>query len=60
MAWVLAWPGITGAIVGARDNQQVDGWLAAGEVELTPSELERIAGAIESTGAGEGPVRPPR
>ncbi|MGO9661336.1 MAG: aldo/keto reductase [Acidimicrobiales bacterium] len=60
VAWVLAWPGVTGAIVGARNNQQVDGWLAAGEIELSASELERVALAIETTGAGEGPVRAPR
>jgi aryl-alcohol dehydrogenase-like predicted oxidoreductase len=60
VAWVLSWPGVTGAIVGARNNEQVDGWLAAGELELTPGEVERVAAAIESTGAGEGPVRPSR
>ena len=38
------------------NNQQVDGWLAAGEIELSASELERVAAAIETTGAGEGPV----
>ena len=26
-AWTLAWPGVTGAIVGARNPSQVDGWL---------------------------------
>jgi aryl-alcohol dehydrogenase-like predicted oxidoreductase len=59
VAWALSWPGVTGAIVGARNSQQVDGWLPAAETELTPAELERIAAAIEATGAGEGPVTPP-
>jgi aryl-alcohol dehydrogenase-like predicted oxidoreductase len=58
VAWVLSWPGVTGAIVGARNDQQVDGWLPAAQTELTPAELGRIAAAIEATGAGEGPVTP--
>ena len=58
VAWALSWPGVSGAIVGARDNAQVDGWLPAAEVELTPAELDLVAAAIEATGAGEGPVRP--
>ena len=58
VAWALSWPGGTGAIVGARSSQQVDGWLPAAETELTPAELERIAAAIEKTGAGDGPVTP--
>lgn len=58
VAWTLAWPGVSGAIVGARQPQQVDGWLPAGALALTAVDLEEIAAAIESTGAGEGPVRP--
>ncbi|MEV4440572.1 aldo/keto reductase [Streptomyces sp. NPDC049577] len=58
IAWVLAWPGITGAIVGARKPGQVDGWIGAGSVELTPADLEEIAAAITTSGAGTGPVRP--
>src|SRR5215213_11878742 len=27
IAWVLAWPGVSGAIVGARSAEQVDGWI---------------------------------
>ena len=55
VAWVLSWPGVTGAIVGARNNQQVDGWLPAAETELTPAELERVAAAIETTGGRRRP-----
>ncbi|MEU1473517.1 aldo/keto reductase [Streptomyces sp. NPDC005761] len=58
LAWVLAWPGITGAIVGARTPAQVDGWAGAGSVRLTPTDLDEIAVAITSSGAGTGPVRP--
>lgn len=58
VAWTLAWPGVTGAIVGARSPEQVDGWINAAILELTPEDLTEIAAAIERTGAGEGPVRP--
>jgi aryl-alcohol dehydrogenase-like predicted oxidoreductase len=54
VAWVVAWPGVTGAIVGARSPQQVDGWIRAASVELTPADLEEIAAAIDRTGAGTG------
>ena len=60
VAWTLAWPGVTGAIVGARSPGQVDGWLPAATLELTPGDLDEIAGAIRRTGAGSGPERPPR
>jgi aryl-alcohol dehydrogenase-like predicted oxidoreductase len=56
--WTLAWPGVTGAIVGARNPEQVDGWLPAGTLALTSSDLDEIAAAVAFTGAGEGPVRP--
>lgn len=59
VAWTLAWPGVTGAIVGARSPTQVDGWLAAATLELTRGELSFIADAIELTGAGSGPALPP-
>jgi len=58
VAWTLAWPGVTGAIVGARRPQQVDGWLDALRLNLTGADLEAIARAIEDSGAGSGPVRP--
>jgi len=58
VAWTLAWPGVTGAIVGARSVNQVDGWLDAADLSLTASELEEIAGAIDRSGAGTGPSRP--
>jgi aryl-alcohol dehydrogenase-like predicted oxidoreductase len=58
VAWVLAWPGVTGAIVGARRPDQVDGWSPGGQLELTPGDLSDIAAAIELTGAGSGPATP--
>src|SRR5438270_404492 len=58
VAWTLAWPGVTGAIVGARSPAQVDGWIGAASLELTDSDLDDIAAAIKRTGAGVGPVRP--
>jgi len=58
VAWTLAWPGVTGAIVGARRPQHVEDWLLAGELELGPANLDFVAQAIAETGAGEGPSRP--
>ena len=58
VAWTLAWPGVTGAIVGARSPAQVDGWIAAAKLTLTAGDLDEIAAAIERTGAGQGPTRP--
>ena len=60
VAWTLGWQGVTAAIVGARDPAQVDGWLGAAKLELTQRDFDEITAAIRSTGAGEGPVSPPR
>ena len=46
IAWTLAWPGVTGAIVGARSRTQVDGWVNAGAVKLTAQDLAEVATAI--------------
>jgi aryl-alcohol dehydrogenase-like predicted oxidoreductase len=59
VAWTLAWPGVTGAIVGARRPDQIDSWLPAVDLALTDEDLDELAEAIEETGAGSGPVRPP-
>jgi aryl-alcohol dehydrogenase-like predicted oxidoreductase len=58
IAWVLSWPGVTAAIVGARSPEQVDGWIGAANLELSPADLDEIARAIERTGAGSGPSSP--
>ncbi len=56
IAWALAWPGVTGAIVGARSPAQVDDWIEAARLELSRDDVELIARAIGWTGAGSGPV----
>jgi aryl-alcohol dehydrogenase-like predicted oxidoreductase len=58
IAWTLAWPGVTGAIVGARRPDQVDGWIAGSQIDLSADDLAEIARAIGDTGAGSGPVEP--
>ena len=58
VAWTLAWPGVTGAIVGARSPQQVDGWLPAASLRLDGDDLAAIVAAIGRTGAGSGPTAP--
>jgi aryl-alcohol dehydrogenase-like predicted oxidoreductase len=59
VAWTLAWPAVSGAIVGARNAAQVDGWIAAATLELTDADTAEIATAIERSGAGGGPTMPP-
>jgi aryl-alcohol dehydrogenase-like predicted oxidoreductase len=56
IAWTLSWPGMTGAIVGARSPEQVDGWIGAAGLTLTPDDLAEIESAIERTKAGRGPT----
>ena len=56
VAWTLAAPAVTGAIVGARNPAQVDGWIDAGRLDLTKDDLAKIASAIERTEAGTGPM----
>ena len=46
IAWTLAWPGVTGAIVGARTPEQVDGWIDAARITLTPEDLAEIESLI--------------
>lgn len=48
VAWVLAWPQVTGAIVGASRADQVDGWLPALDLVLSPKDLERIAETLSA------------
>lgn len=58
IAWALAWPGVTAAIVGARSPQQVDGWLEAARFVLSEEEMQSMAGILRDTGAGAGPLEP--
>jgi aryl-alcohol dehydrogenase-like predicted oxidoreductase len=59
VAWTLAWPGVTGAIVGARSPKQIEGWIAAADLVLSAEELDAIGAAVERTAAGAGPARLP-
>jgi aryl-alcohol dehydrogenase-like predicted oxidoreductase len=58
LTWVLAWAGVTGAIVGSRSPDQVDGWIRAGAFSLTGADLDEIEGALIELGIGMGPTRP--
>ncbi len=58
VAWTIAWPGVTGAIVGARDAAQVEGWIDGGSLALTDEDLVEITEALSRTKAGSGPVEP--
>jgi aryl-alcohol dehydrogenase-like predicted oxidoreductase len=42
IAWTTAFPGVTGAIVGARSPEQLDGWIAAANLELSPEDVAAI------------------
>jgi aryl-alcohol dehydrogenase-like predicted oxidoreductase len=57
VAWTLAWPGVTAAIVGARRPRDLDGWVGAAGVQLDDADLDEIAAAITELGVGSGPVR---
>jgi aryl-alcohol dehydrogenase-like predicted oxidoreductase len=59
IAWTLAWPGVSGAIVGARRPAQLDEWIGAAELCLDEQTLDAVAQALADTGAGSGPLRPP-
>ena len=60
VAWTLAWPGVTGAIVGARSPEQADEWVAAGALNLQPQDMLEIRAAILRTKVGRGPTIPPQ
>jgi aryl-alcohol dehydrogenase-like predicted oxidoreductase len=51
IAWTLAQPGVTGAIVGARRPHQVDGWLPAATLTLTEADQEEIVAAMHARSA---------
>lgn len=58
VAWTLTSLGVTGAIVGARSAEQVEGWITAGTLVLTAADLNEISRAIQTTRAGTGPLAP--
>ncbi len=60
VAWTLAQPGVTAAIVGARLPRHVDGWVGASDIELPSDVLGEIDGLLKATGAGsDEPPQPP-
>ena len=61
VAWALAQPGVTAAIVGARQRRHVDGWLPAARLELGETELRELDESVAASGAGSDkpPVPPP-
>ena len=44
VAWATHFPGVTGAIVGARSTTQLDDWIDAGSLQLSREDLAEIAG----------------
>lgn len=48
VAWTVAQPGVTAAIVGARTPEQAIENAAAGDVRLTADELARVRAAFEA------------
>jgi aryl-alcohol dehydrogenase-like predicted oxidoreductase len=42
IAWTLRRPEVTGAIVGARSAEQVDGWIGAASLALGPDDIAEI------------------
>jgi aryl-alcohol dehydrogenase-like predicted oxidoreductase len=46
IAWTLRNPVVTGAIVGARDAKQVEGWINAASFRLAPDEIAEIGTAL--------------
>jgi aryl-alcohol dehydrogenase-like predicted oxidoreductase len=47
IAWTIAQPGVTSALVGARTEEQVRENAAAGELALEPGEILALAAAFE-------------
>jgi len=51
--WVISQPGVTTALVGARNPAQVSENVKAGEFQLSADELERIGALLDGLGAPE-------
>jgi aryl-alcohol dehydrogenase-like predicted oxidoreductase len=58
VAWTVAWPGVTGAIVGARNAAQVDGWMDAATLQFSAEDLGEIVRALGRIRAGSGLEEP--
>ncbi len=50
VAWVLAHPAMTTALIGAKSPAQVDGWIGAGDWELTPEQVREINQIVAAAG----------
>jgi aryl-alcohol dehydrogenase-like predicted oxidoreductase len=48
IAWTLRHPAVTGAIVGARSPEQVEGWVGAASLKLDDADVARIDAFINS------------
>jgi aryl-alcohol dehydrogenase-like predicted oxidoreductase len=48
IAWTLHHPGVTGAIVGARNAQQAEGVMRAGDLHLSEEEVNEIEAFAET------------
>jgi aryl-alcohol dehydrogenase-like predicted oxidoreductase len=53
VAWTLSVEGVTGAIVGGRDPDQVDAWLGAADLDLGEDDIAEIELALDETEAGQ-------
>jgi aryl-alcohol dehydrogenase-like predicted oxidoreductase len=51
IAWVLRLPAVTGAIVGARNAEQAEGVMRAGDLKLSKQEIAEIEGAAAAATA---------
>jgi aryl-alcohol dehydrogenase-like predicted oxidoreductase len=58
LAWTLSWPGVTGAIVGARSPGQIDDWSGAGALRLEPEDLAALEAAARRSPTVTGPAHP--
>jgi aryl-alcohol dehydrogenase-like predicted oxidoreductase len=54
IAWTLSIPGVTGAIVGARRPQQVEGWIDAAGMTLDDNTMTRLELCVRESRVGEG------
>jgi aryl-alcohol dehydrogenase-like predicted oxidoreductase len=51
IAWTLGHPAVTGAIVGARNAEQAEGVMRAGELRLADEEVDEIETFVAETAA---------
>jgi aryl-alcohol dehydrogenase-like predicted oxidoreductase len=47
VAWIIAQPGVTAALVGARNAEQAHANAGAGRLVLTPGEIQTIRDTFE-------------